>query len=504
MKSCQKDKQILCKGITIRGYEDWKKIPPLKKESKDLQTIIDLCGKFDSTIVTKFEEIVEHLIKQGYYCIVLDVKDVYYIDSSGIGVLIKVLKRVTEKNGYLKIRNIVPEVKKIFELTKLTKIFDFGVDSKKTISEPDTKQKLGKLIGGIERCWEAKNCQQWNCPVYGNSELICWAELKTTGQEKTCKNLIEKLEYCVNCPIFTNNINQFTYIKQELLTYIEEAEETFSTLQEKNEQLQRANQELKELDNMKSEFVSNISHELRIPLTIIKGYNELLLDGTMGKINVEQKNALKVVHKKTNHLIQLIMDIIDFQQNKELSLHFKKNPLRQIVKHTCETVMLEAKSKGVTINLNLPKTIPSVECDRMRIEQIFLNLLENAIKFTPKGGKIEIEISRWIKKNDTWKQKEGDLQKIPSFTDFPANLEEVFLVSISDTGIGIPEKEHARVFDRFYQVNGSLTRLAEGTGLGLSIVKSIVESHRGKIWLESEIGQGSTFYFILPKEQSST
>ena len=246
----------------------------------------------------------------------------------------------------------------------------------------------------------------------------------------------------------------------------------YQDLQERARRLEQAYTELKEIDRLKDELVQNVSHELRTPLTFIKGYVELLLAGEMGAVNEQQRESLSIVAEKTNMVSRLVADIMMLQQIEQESLRSSDLDLAQIAWWSLQSHQDAASAAGIALNVIAPPDLALVHADRDRVNQILENLISNAIKFSPNGGAITVRLEE---------------------------VGEMVQVSVSDTGIGIPSDQFERIFERFYQVDGSATRKFGGAGLGLAIVKRIVEAHGGRIWVESELGHGSTFSFTLPK-----
>ncbi|MEW6556166.1 MAG: GAF domain-containing protein [Elusimicrobiota bacterium] len=238
--------------------------------------------------------------------------------------------------------------------------------------------------------------------------------------------------------------------------------------------LKEINIELERLNKIKDDFVSMVSHELRTPLTAIKGFVHVVLDEEAGKINDQQKKFLRIVEQSSNHLTRLISDLLDLSKIEKglIILRIEKLNLSDVVKKSIETNINQIKHKNINIKLEIDKEIPNIDGDFSRLLQVYDNLVSNAVKFTPNGGDISI-----IVKN------KGDF----------------VLSAITDTGIGIPKEEHEKIFDKFYQIDSSYTRIATGTGLGLYIAKSIIELHGGNIWIDSAPAKGSTFSFLLPK-----
>ncbi|MBI3032126.1 GAF domain-containing protein [Candidatus Woesearchaeota archaeon] len=238
-------------------------------------------------------------------------------------------------------------------------------------------------------------------------------------------------------------------------------------------ELRKKNEELTKMDKLKSDFVSNVSHELRTPLTSIKGYSLLMKTEKLGSITKEQQESLGIVCEEADRLTRLINDILDLSRLENRKMELRKTPLHlaAIAEDVITTMRMLGEEKNITITLNSHEKLPLIMGSKDLIKQVFVNLLGNAIKFTPEGGNIIITL---LKNN---------------------NLLEI---SIKDTGQGIPPEYHDKLFDKFFQVDSSMTRQHGGTGLGLPISKHIVEQHGGTIWVISEVGKGSEFKFTLP------
>ncbi|MBF0121013.1 MAG: response regulator [Desulfobacterales bacterium] len=246
----------------------------------------------------------------------------------------------------------------------------------------------------------------------------------------------------------------------------------FSDVEFLSYDLESKNEKLLEMDKLKDEFLSNTSHELRTPLNGIIGITESLIDGATGELPEETKKNMSMVVQSGKRLANLVNDILDFSKLKNKDLQLKKNPvdIRQLTEIVLSLSKSLAIGKPLELKNEIPTDIPAVIGDENRLQQIMYNLIGNAIKFTEKG---RVSVSAKI--------KDDKLQ-----------------ISISDTGIGIPEDKYEDIFKSFEQVDGSIERKYGGTGLGLTVTKSLVELHGGKIWIESEIGKGSTFHFTLP------
>ncbi|HMB46214.1 MAG TPA: ATP-binding protein [Candidatus Methanoperedens sp.] len=272
--------------------------------------------------------------------------------------------------------------------------------------------------------------------------------------------------------IFNNWLKKFVFIARD----ITEKKMMEQKVNDYHKKLEQSYEELIEADRIKTEFISNITHELLTPLTSIRGFVELLDDETMGKINPEQKKSLEIILRNSNRLIKLIKELLDTLNldNNKLGLQFRLVSVNSILSKSIQDIHPQANEKQIMIIKDI-QPLPEIWGDEDRLVQVIMNLLINAIKFTPHNGKITIRAIEQI---------------------------EQVKISISDTGIGIPADKLMAVFDRFYQVDGSSNRKYGGIGLGLSICKSIIDKHYGSIWAQS-YGQGSTFHIILPKLRNS-
>jgi signal transduction histidine kinase len=222
------------------------------------------------------------------------------------------------------------------------------------------------------------------------------------------------------------------------------------------------NEQLKELDRMKSYFVSNVSHELRTPLTAIEGLTDNMLDGLTGQLNEKQA--------------RLIDDLLDLSviEAGRVELKPENFSLLSLMREVSDSLRPVAEEKSIKLALAPANGNPAAWADRDKVTQVLTNLIGNAIKFTPSGGEVTVSVER---KNEAWLQ-----------------------ASVADTGRGISSEEADRIFDEFYQIRRPGEHKTRGVGLGLAISKRLVEMHGGKIWVESEVGKGSTFSFIVPAQ----
>jgi signal transduction histidine kinase len=251
-------------------------------------------------------------------------------------------------------------------------------------------------------------------------------------------------------------------------------------LRANNQRLATAVARLEELDKIKSNFLATVSHELRTPLTSVIGYSEMLLEGLAGPLNPEQKEYVTTVMEKGEQLLGIITGILDISRIEAGVVQLDRScfDIADTIVSALTTVAPTARRKRLAVEAELPPSLPAVTADRDKVRQVVVNLLGNAVKFTPEGGKVTVRADV------------GPLRREAG----PPGLR----IAVTDSGIGIPEEAIAKIFEPFFQVDNSSTREFGGTGLGLSIVKSFVMAHGGVVWVESNPGRGSVFYVTLP------
>ena len=244
-------------------------------------------------------------------------------------------------------------------------------------------------------------------------------------------------------------------------------------VEERTAELQKALERVSELSQLKANFISNISHELRTPLTHIKGYVELLITESLGRITEEQRHALAVSQQSTIRLETLIEDLImiSLASRGELSVKQENVDIRRLTNLAVKTYTDTALGRGINLHGVIDDNVPFVQADSQKIAWVMGQLIDNGIKFTPSGGSVVASI-----------KCEG---------------ENLVIISVTDTGIGIPANRLEDIFEPFHQLDGSTTRKYGGTGLGLSLVRQIVEAHGSMLEVESTEGRGSTFKFPL-------
>ncbi|MCH2108728.1 MAG: ATP-binding protein [Polyangiaceae bacterium] len=292
----------------------------------------------------------------------------------------------------------------------------------------------------------------------------------------------------------------FSGLKAHMASHMHMASvrESFRELSERNQKLKDAYERLKELDRLKSNFLATVSHELRTPLTSIIGYSEMLLEGIAGEVQEEQKEFVETIHEKGEQLLELIKSLLDLSklESGTMSLHKVATTGDAIVKDVVSTLTPTAHKKGVYLLSASEADLPPMLADPERMRQVLINLTENALKFTPKGGSVTLSA---VHKKEAASDMGGGGSVLMG-----AVRRSVIEFSVADTGIGISDAEKKRVFDAFYQVDSSSTREAGGTGLGLSIVQRLVDGHDGKISIEDNDPQGSVFIVTVPLKKPPT
>jgi signal transduction histidine kinase len=230
------------------------------------------------------------------------------------------------------------------------------------------------------------------------------------------------------------------------------------------------------MDKLRSDFLSMVSHELKSPLSSLLMQISVVLDGLAGELNSKQSGLLGKAKEKTKGMITLVNDILDYRRIEEgKSIQkIESLDLTEILQHTAELMRLSAEEKDISITCEVADQIPAFSGDRGGVEAIFVNLISNAVKYTPKGGNVSVGLDKVGR--DIW-------------------------FKVVDNGVGIPPEDLDRIFEKFYRIKTEETRSISGSGLGLSIVKGIVDAHNGSIHVESQVGSGTTFTVSLPAEQ---
>ncbi len=263
----------------------------------------------------------------------------------------------------------------------------------------------------------------------------------------------------------------------ELQNALRDANQTLQKrVEERTRELQNALQRLSEINQLKTNFISNISHELRTPLTHIKGYLDILADGGLGTLTPAQEEALDVLKRAEARLESLIDDLIQFSlaSRGELNLQLQKTDINKLLQAAFERYKYKAKAKNIRLTTSIPEKKLNALIDEEKISWVILQLVDNAIKFTREDGKVQLQATA---------------------------ISNKITVSVTDTGIGIPESRIAEIFEPFHQLDGSSTRQYPGTGLGLAMVRRIIEAHGSQVQVRSVVEAGSRFEFKLPISQ---
>ena len=258
------------------------------------------------------------------------------------------------------------------------------------------------------------------------------------------------------------------------------------------QEIKETNQKLEKLERLKSEFISIVSHELRTPLTSIKNSLDILTSGRCGEMTADSEKFLTMAKRNVQRLSGIINDLLDLSKIEagKMDFHFAPTDIHSVIDYVKTSFLNVAKEKGLNLTASETKNLPQISADSHRLEQVLANLVSNAIKFTPNG------------KNITIKSQLVNAENIDKENCFKSDLEKLsgdyILVSVEDEGIGIEEENLLRAFDKFAQIENSLSREVGGSGLGLPIAKQLIETHNGAIWCESIFNKGSVFKFVLP------
>jgi signal transduction histidine kinase len=244
-----------------------------------------------------------------------------------------------------------------------------------------------------------------------------------------------------------------------------------------SEKLADTNRELAQLHSLKDDFVSTVSHEFKTPLTSIKGFLAVLLEQEAGPLTKEQKRFLKIVMSAAERLGHLVNDMLDMSRLEGgMDIELSPVDLEQVARDSVENHRFLADNKGIRLLLEVPPLLPPGRGNVEWLKHVFDNLVSNALKFTPERGEVTVTLS---------------------------NKGDCVMASVSDSGIGIPEEDQERIFEKFYRASNRQSIKVSGTGLGLAICKSIVDKHEGRIWFDTKMDEGSTFHFVVPVAEKS-
>ena len=343
---------------------------------------------------------------------------------------------------------------------------------------------LGKMVVGPYLPANAAAQHRIDEPFFAELDAARFDRLRDELRrvnDSTLRKIVESLLKCIEVvchsgykALLTSNMHL-----ESITTSYDALQEKNRQLESKNRQLEETNDRLRELDKLKSNFLATVSHELRTPLTSVIGYSEMLLEGMAGPLREEQREYVGTIMEKGESLLHLISGILDISKIEKGVQDIVRQAVRPetLVESAISTVRPQAQKKELQIRCTLDPLAPDISVDTYKIRQVLINLLGNAVKFTPNGGEIEV-----VARAET------------------VNGRTAARFEVNDTGIGIPEDKLQRIFDVFFQVDNSSTREYGGAGLGLAIVKNFVESHGGAVFVTSTVGRGSSFVFTLPTD----
>ncbi len=320
----------------------------------------------------------------------------------------------------------------------------------------------------IPVCWEVKDCDKTDCPVHGQKNMRCWQVAGTHCGGVVQGKFARKIGACKNCEVYLQSTGD------QILELVETFNNMMHILGSTHKELKEANQIANEANKHKSEFLANMSHEIRTPMNAIMGMASLMQNTELSE---EQRDYIDTLQMSAMNLLNLINDILDFSKIEagKLDLDIIDFNLREVVEGVADTLAPQASEKGLELACLFPNNVPKLlRGDPIRIHQTLLNFGSNAIKFTDKG---EVFICIELK-NETEQNAE-------------------IIISVVDTGMGIPEDKQKLIFKEFTQADGSTTRTHGGTGLGLSISAKLVKLMDGEIGVKSELGKGSNFWFSV-------
>ncbi len=341
-------------------------------------------------------------------------------------------------------------------------------------------------VGDALTCSKIMGCARIDCPAFGSDDSRCWLVSDTLCENGTRLSFSQKRERCPGCEVFARNSGIFNGIGSAEYHEITITHPRHLVIKARTSPVTDASGRYigmvltirditseREIARMKNEFVSTVSHELRTPLTSIKGYVDLILDGDAGEVDEIQREFLGIVKENADRLVALINDMLDLSRIESGRVRLKVEPIRigDVIAGTVDSFRAVLEQSGRTIKVRVPESLPKVAADRDRVGQVLMNLVSNALKYSPEGGDVLVSA-----------RHTGDF----------------VTVSVQDHGMGISRDDQKQLFTKFYRIDNALTREIGGTGLGLSICKSIIELLGGRARVRSKLGEGSTFSFSLP------
>ncbi len=359
-----------------------------------------------------------------------------------------------------------------------------------TMSLPEESlrgMRVAATDGLIERALHAQEALVWDSPPMASAwddlelplrALVAGAEVETlllvplcTGKKEVGLLSLSHARRSGRAVALTpSDLTLLSIMGRQSAIALENAR-MYAVEQQRTAELARALEQQQELDRLKSQFIQNVSHELRTPLAMILGYGELLATGQLGEVRAEQQGPLEIVVQRAQVLRDLIENITAILENEMREPSQDVVELAELVGEALTDFQVLADQAGLQLHGDLAESVPTVLGDSEHLRRVVDNLIGNALKFTPAGGTVAVSL----------RSANGQV-----------------MLEVADTGIGIDPEDRDRIFERFYQVNGTTRRTHGGCGLGLALVKEIVERHGGKVRVESQLGQGSTFSVSLP------
>ncbi|MEW6108586.1 MAG: response regulator [Nitrospirota bacterium] len=344
--------------------------------------------------------------------------------------------------------------------------------------------KNGDTAGSIKKALDKKSY------VRGHEITVTDSEGREFDVKLNAAVLKDKNHTHFGTIYILHNLKDEIDLKSALENKTRELEELNKNLEKKvldrTEELERTNKELERMNQLKGRFISNISHELRTPLNSILGFSNVLIEKTFGELNENQERYIRNIYSAGRHLLELINNVLDIAKIEagKYEMVYETFRVYDLIDEVLNIMTPFAENKFIEIEVNIGEDVNLITADRVKIKQILYNLISNAIKFTPEGGKVGIRV-----------EQEGDSE---TYSIWDQSKIAFLKFSVWDTGVGIGPGDKDRIFDEFEQVDTTLSREYGGAGLGLALSKKLVELHGGNITVESRLGEGSTFAFTIP------
>lgn len=434
------------KGIPARGEKRKKRAISSRRKSKrqrlDLATMYDAARRVSSTL--NLQECLQRILEEAMKVLEVERVSLMFMEEGKGELIIKVARGLEE------------------EIVRSTR-----VKVGENVSGWIAKEGQPLLIKDIE---EDSRFVPRDSKKYYTSSLLS-VPLKIEGKILGVINVNNKIS---REPFNEDDLGLLTGLADEASLAIEKVL-LHEQVKRRAEELTALTERLERLNEAKTELVSTISHELRTPLTSIKEAISLVLEGAVGDINKEQEKFLQMAAKNVDRLVNLTDSLLDLSRVGTVKVEMRRElvNITHIANEVIASLKMQADRRKITLQNCCPGSLPQIYADRGRMTRVFTNLLGNALKFTPQGGSVTVE---------------GE------------DIGEDLRIDVIDTGEGIPADKFEIIFDKYAQLDGSFLKGEKGAGLGLAIAKDIVKSHKGSIWVESELGKGSKFSFTLPRD----